>query len=97
MTRSIAPSGRLQRLVPAILITTAAFGAVAGVSMEAAGVASARPNQCADGQCPPPPAPPESTHPAGGSPSYNPPQNIPPQPNQTFDCSIGCTTLWYGK
>ena len=93
MTSSIARSTRLRRLAPAILIATAAFGAVAGVSMEAAGVASARPNQCADGQCPPPPPPPESTHP-GGSPSYYPPQNIPPAPTQVFDCSFGCTRLW---
>jgi hypothetical protein len=49
MTSSIA-----RRVAPAILIAMAAFGAVAGVSMEAAGDASARPNQCADGQCPPP-------------------------------------------
>jgi hypothetical protein len=73
MTSSIARSTRLRRLAPSILIATAVFGAVAGVSMEAAGVASARPNQCADGQCPPPPPPPESTHPAGSSP------NLPPQ------------------
>ena len=83
MTSSIAP--RWQRLVPAFLIATAAFGAVAGVSMEAAGVASARPNQCADGQCPPPHPPNESTHPAGSSPSiYIPP--APPAPTQ--ECFI---------
>jgi len=39
MTSSIARSTRLRRLAPAILIATAAFGAVAGASMEAAGVA----------------------------------------------------------
>jgi len=96
MTSTIAGSTRLRRLVPSILIATAAFGAIAGASIEAAGIASARPNQCADGQCPPPHPPNESTHP-GGSPSYHPPQNIPPAPNQTFDCWLACTTLWYGE
>jgi hypothetical protein len=95
MTTSIARSTQLRRLAPAILIATAVFGAVAGVSMEAAGVASARPNQCADGQCPPPHPPNESTHP-GGSPSYLPPQGAqPPAPTQTFFCTDqdGCFTL----
>jgi hypothetical protein len=90
MTSSIA-----RRIAPAILIATAAFGAVAAVSMEAAGVASARPNQCADGQCPPPPPPNGSTHPAGSSP-YFPPQPQPPAPTQTFVCADppgGCFTL----
>jgi hypothetical protein len=93
MTSSIARSTRLRRLAPALLITTAAFGAVAGVSMEAAGVASARPNQCADaGTCPPPHPPNESTHPAGSG-------NLPPQgpaPTQTFVCGPPgepCTTI----
>jgi hypothetical protein len=84
MTSNIAESSRLRRLVPAILIATAAFGAVAGISMEAAGVASARPNRCADGQCPPPHPPNESTHP-GGSPSYYPGAPA-PAPTQTFVC-----------
>jgi hypothetical protein len=92
MTNSTARSTRLHRLAPAILIATAAFGAVAGVSMEAAGVASARPSQCADGQCPPPHPPNESTHPAGGSPSYLPPQGSPPPAaTQTFTCDGGGT------
>src|SRR5690349_6637850 len=98
MTRSIAPSARLQRLVPAILIATAAFGAVAGVSMEAAGVASARPNQCADGQCPPPHPPNESTHPAGSSPYIPPQPPQPPAPTQDFACDAPgypCVTIWH--
>jgi len=86
MTSRIARSTRLRRLAPAVLIAAAAFGAVAGVSMEAAGVASARPNQCEDGQCPPPHPPNESTHPAGSSPGqgYITPQ--PPDETQTFVC-----------
>ena len=95
MTSSIAGSTRLRRFVPAILIATAAFGAVAGVSMEAAGVASARPNQCEDGQCPAPHPPNESTHP-GGSPSYY-PGPAAPGATQVFDCTVTCTTLWYEK
>jgi hypothetical protein len=93
MTSSIARSIRLRRVAPAILIAAAAFGAVAGVSMEAAGVASARPNQCADGQCPPPHPPNVSTHPAGSSP-YFPPQ--PPAPTQDFVCDAPgypCVTI----
>jgi len=39
---SIARSTRLRRLAPAVLIAAVAFGAAAGVSMEAAGVASAK-------------------------------------------------------
>lgn len=93
MTNSISRSTRFRRIAPAILIATAAFGAVAGVSMEAAAVASARPNQCADGQCPPPHPPNESTHP-GGSPSYYPPQNPAPAPTQQFVCyGEGCVTI----
>jgi hypothetical protein len=83
MTSRIARSTRLRRLVPAILIATAAFGAVAGVSMDAAGVASARPNRCADG-CPPPPPPNGSTHPGGSQPYY--PGPPAPAPTQTFIC-----------
>jgi hypothetical protein len=84
MTSSIARSTRLRGLVPAILIATATFGAVAAVSVEAAGVASARPNQCSDGQgCPPPPPPNGSTHPAGSSPNLPPPPQQPPAPTQT--------------
>ena len=94
MTSSIARSSQWRRLAPAILIATAAFGAVAGVSMEAAGVASARPSQCQDGQCPPPHPPNESTHP-GGSPSYHPPQGpTPPAPTQSFVCDgSDCFTI----
>jgi hypothetical protein len=84
MTTSIPRSTQLRRLAPAILIATAAFGAVAGVSMEAAGVASARMNQCADGQCPKPPPPNESTHPGGSQPYY--PGPPAPAPTQTFIC-----------
>jgi hypothetical protein len=84
MTTSIPRSTQLRRLAPAILIATAAFGAVAGVSMEAAGVASARPNRCADGQCPPPPPPNGSTHPGGSQPYY--PGPPAPAPTQTFIC-----------
>jgi len=100
MTSTIGRSNRLQRFVPAILIASAAFGALAGVSMEAAGVASARPSKCADMECPPPHPPNESTHPAGGSPSYNPPQGSPPPaPTQTFTCdeSGSCFTLTGGN
>ncbi|AGB24559.1 hypothetical protein Mycsm_04312 [Mycobacterium sp. JS623] len=94
MTSSIARSTRLRRLAPSILIAAAAFGAVAGVSMEAAGVASARPNQCADGQCPPPHPPNESTHPAGSQPNFPAPPPPPPGPTQTFVCDdTGCSQI----
>jgi hypothetical protein len=83
MTSNIAGSTRLRRLVPSILIATAAFGAIAGVSMEAAGIASARPNQCEDGQCPPPHPPIESTHPAGSNPNLPPSPPSPPAPTQS--------------
>jgi hypothetical protein len=92
MTSSIARSIRLRRLAPAILIAAAAFGAVAGVSMEAAGVASARPNQCADGQCPPPHPPPDNGHMGGSSPNL---PGGPPAPTQDFVCGAPgpCVTI----
>ena len=87
MTSSIARSIRLRRLAPAILIAAAAFGAVAGVSMEAAGVASARPNQCGDpGQCAPPPQANEPTDPGTPPPS---PGNG--QGGVTVSNTSGCT------
>lgn len=87
MTNSVAGSSRLRRLVPSILIATAAFGAIAGASVEAAGIASARPNQCEDGQCPPPHPPNESTHPAGSTPNVpSGPSINPPAPTQWFVC-----------
>jgi hypothetical protein len=87
MTSSIA-----RRIAPAILIATAAFGAVAAVSVEAAGVASARPSQCADGPCHPPHAPQDNGN--HGAP-YNPPQGPnPPAPTQSFVCyGEGCVTI----
>jgi hypothetical protein len=51
--------------------------------VEASGVASARPNQCADGMCPKPPPPNDSTHPAGSSPYLPPQPPQPPAPTQT--------------
>lgn len=95
MTSNVAGSTRLRGLVPSILIATAAFGAIAGASIEAAGIASARPNQCEDDQCHAPHPPNESTHP-GGSPSYY-PGPAAPHETQVVDCTIGCTTLWYEK
>jgi hypothetical protein len=92
MTSSIARSTRLRRIAPAILIATAAFGAVAGVSMEAAGVASARPNQCADGQCPPPHPPPDNGH-MGGPANVTFPQSGPPEPTQDFVCGGPCISI----
>jgi hypothetical protein len=69
------------------------FGSAAAASMDAAGLASARPNRCADIECPPPHPPNESTHPAGSS--YHPPQGpTPPAPTQSFVCyEGGCVTI----
>lgn len=92
MTSSIARSTRLRRLAPAILIASAVFGTAAAVSMEASGVASARPSRCADGQCPPPHEPMDNGN--HGAP-YNPPQGPqPPAPTQSFVCGEdGCFTI----
>jgi hypothetical protein len=92
MTSSIARSTQLRRLAPAILIATAVFGAAAAVSVEASGVASARPNQCADGMCPKPPPPPDNGHMA--SPAHFPPGT--PAPTQDFVCGAPggpCVTI----
>lgn len=63
--------------------------------MEAAGVASARPAQCADIECPPPPQPSQSTH--AGTPSYFPVAGpSAPAATQTFICgdpAEGCFQL----
>ena len=92
MTSRIVRASQLRRLAPAILIATAVFGAGAAVSLEAAGVASARPNQCEDGQCHPPHPPADNGH--LGSPSYHPPQQPVPAPTQSFLCDeFGCITV----
>jgi hypothetical protein len=93
MTSSIARSTGRRHLAPAILIATAVFGAAAAVSMEASGVASARPPLCADGQCPPPHAPADNGH--HGAPTYNSPQGSQaPAPTQSFVCGEdGCFTI----
>jgi hypothetical protein len=83
MTTNAAGSTRLRRLVPTVLIATAAFGAIAGASIEAAGIASARPNQCEDNVCHPPHPPNESTHPAGSNPYLPPGPATPPAPTQS--------------
>jgi len=69
-----------------MLIPTAMFGAIAGASIEAAGIASARPNQCEDDQCHAPHPPNESTHPAGSNPNLPGPQTHPPAATQWFVC-----------
>ncbi len=94
MTSSTACPPWLRRLAPAILIATTVFGAAAGVAMEASGVASARPRQCADDQCPPPHPPNDSTHGAGSSPNLPPQGSQPPAPTQSFVCyGEGCVTI----